>query len=83
MVSILLDKMNVCESIIATDGDDDTMDLLHENIKLTGSTIQATKLYWGKDVDNFTEMFPSGFDVVIAADVIYEVFIYSETYTYI
>jgi hypothetical protein len=65
MVSILLDKMDVCESIIATDGDDDTMDLLHENIKITGSTIQATKLYWGKDLDSFVEMFPTGFVIVI------------------
>mmetsp|Transcript_19596 Transcript_19596/g.18933 ORF Transcript_19596/g.18933 Transcript_19596/m.18933 type:complete len:286 (-) Transcript_19596:470-1327(-) len=72
MVSILLDKMGVCESIIATDGDDDTMDLLRENIKTTGSTIQATKVYWGKDLNGFKETFPTGFDIVIAADVVYE-----------
>jgi hypothetical protein len=39
MVSILLDKMKVCSSILATDGDDATMDLLRENIRLTGEMI--------------------------------------------
>ena len=38
MVSILLDKMDVCESILATDGDDDTMKLLRENILSTGAS---------------------------------------------
>ena len=38
MVSILLDKLSVCRSVIATDGDDDTMDLLRENIELTGNS---------------------------------------------
>ena len=38
MVSILLDKMNTCVSVIATDGDDDTMELLRENIRFTGKS---------------------------------------------
>jgi hypothetical protein len=43
MVSILLDKMEVCSSILATDGDDATMDLLRENIRLTG-TMRAEEM---------------------------------------
>ena len=38
MVSILLDKMDVCESILATDGDDDTIKLLEENVLSTGAS---------------------------------------------
>ena len=37
MVSILLDKLQTCTLILATDGDDDTMELLNENIQLTGA----------------------------------------------
>lgn len=37
MVSILLDKLQTCTFILATDGDDDTMELLNENIQLTGA----------------------------------------------
>ena len=32
----------------------------------------AEKLYWGENIDNFIEKYPNKFDVVIAADVIYE-----------
>ena len=39
MVSILLDKMDICESILATDGDDDTVKLLQENIISTGASL--------------------------------------------
>ena len=45
MVSILLDKMKVCSSILATDGDDSTMDLLRENIRLTGTVQYGTLQY--------------------------------------
>jgi hypothetical protein len=47
MVSILIDKMNVCASILATDGDDDTMKLLRENILLTGTSFLF--IYFGLD----------------------------------
>ena len=29
-------------------------------------------MYWGENIDNFIEKYPNKFDVVIAADVIYE-----------
>ena len=45
MVSILLDKLNICKSIIATDGDDDTMVLLAENILYTGTIISSSLQY--------------------------------------
>ena len=45
MVSILLDKMNVCVSILATDGDDGTMKLLRENVLQTGTSLFFIVLY--------------------------------------
>ena len=36
------------------------------------SHIVAEKLYWGREVDEFLDKYPNKFDVVIAADVIYE-----------
>ena len=32
----------------------------------------AEKLYWGRDLGPFIEQYPDGFDILIAADVIYE-----------
>lgn len=57
--------------IVATDGDIPTLDLLGENIELTSSTILFTKLFWG-DTNSFLEEFPEPFDILLAADVIYE-----------
>ena len=39
---------------------------------LSDSKLIAEKLYWGENIDNFIEKYPNKFDVVIAADVIYE-----------
>ena len=77
-VSILLAKLNVARQIIATDGDDDTIDLLNENIVSSGCVDQIVghKLWWGAtEAKTFLSQGYSeggGFDVLIAADVIYE-----------
>jgi len=57
--------------IVATDGDAATLDLLQDNISTTGSSIVCSKLYWG-DLKAFIQEFPEPFDVLLAADVIYE-----------
>ena len=36
------------------------------------SNIIAEKLYWGRNVDEFVNKYRNQFDIVIAADVIYE-----------
>ena len=50
IVSILLSKLKVAHSVYATDGDDETMALLYDNIQLSNETdnIIARKLYWGE-----------------------------------
>jgi predicted nicotinamide N-methyase len=71
-VSILIDKMEVNNPVIvATDGFEDTLALLEDNIKMTKSGILKRRLFWGEYSDFLTE-FPGKFDTVIAADVIYE-----------
>jgi tRNA G37 N-methylase Trm5 len=70
-VSILIDKCGGATSIVASDGDDDTITLLNENITLVNSNVIARKLYWG-DNDAFLKEYPSKFDVLIGADIIYE-----------
>jgi hypothetical protein len=76
MVSILLHKMAVAATIVATDGDADTMELLRNNLATTGSAdgVDARKLYWGDESDTAALLaaYPARFDVVIASDVIYE-----------
>ena len=76
MVSILLHKMAVAAAVVATDGDDATMDLLRGNLAATGCTdgVDAHKLYWGDAADTAALLaaYPARFDVVIASDVIYE-----------
>lgn len=84
VVSILLSKMNCCEEIVATDGDHDTIDLLTKNCYRTNSSdIKVDYLYWGQHQQFILKysslnssrsmavvLYP--FDVIIAADVIYE-----------
>lgn len=76
MVSILLAKMNKTKQLIVTDGDEVTMELLHENIQLSNcppSSIIPMKLYWGEqESKEFKTLYPDGFDYLLAADVIYE-----------
>lgn len=75
MASILLENMSVARVVVATDGDDDTMQLLRENIARTDSpAVVAKKLYWGDaaDLAGVLVDYPIGFDSIIASDVIYE-----------
>lgn len=72
MVSILLDKLHVCRQLVSTDGDDDTVDLLLRNVNSCDSKdIAVSKLYWG-DHDVFVATYPDKFDILCAADIIYE-----------
>lgn len=71
LVSVLVDKLNVCSTLVSTDGDEDTMDLLIENKIDTDCTFDSCYLYWG-EFDDFLTMYPKKFDVLLAADVIYE-----------
>ena len=71
LVSILLDKLDVCFSLVVTDGDEDTMRLLIENKVDTDCAFDSSFLYWGEHADFLSE-YPDKFDVLIAADVIYE-----------
>jgi predicted nicotinamide N-methyase len=68
--------MNTTRMLIATDGDDDTMDLLKGNIKLSNcadDSITPLKLYWGEsESEAFKLLYPDCFDILIAADVVYE-----------
>lgn len=69
MVSILLDKLGVCESLMVTDGDEDTMALLIENQVGNDCTFDTSYLLWGEHEDFASD---HQFDILIAADVIYE-----------
>ena len=71
MVSILLGKLSSPALIVATDGDNDTVELLSSNTMETDSKITTEKLYWGEH-DDFMLKYSAGFDIVLAADVIYE-----------
>lgn len=70
VVAILIDLMKGASLVVATDGDDDTICLLEENIRRVNSNVLARKLFWGEQAF-FREEYPS-FNVIIAADVIYE-----------
>ena len=75
MVSILLDKLKIAEIVYATDGDDNTMDLLIKNIEKADSQVIAKKLWWGaeEDMNEILKCMKNvKFDFIMAADVIYE-----------
>ena len=86
VVAILLDKLNVGATIVATDGDDMTLDLLNKNINGNGCSerLCARKLWWSEapaDAEAFLgDLAAAGgggggnrrFDVILAADVIYD-----------
>lgn len=103
LVSILLSKMNIARALVATDGDNDTVDLMCKNATInecpfkrldsaseTGlslveqspagksTTMMVAKLWWGEHMEEFKEMTrridgcEGGFQVITAADVIYE-----------
>ena len=67
----------MCDLVVATDGDDDTMDLLDYNIKQAKSKAISKKLWWGDGDDEVMTLAVDRlrgekYDIVIAADVIYE-----------
>ena len=69
--------MNVSSLVVATDGDGDTMDILNFNIEQTNSKIFSRKLWWGDRSDEekvlaVDELGGEKYDVLMAADVIYE-----------
>ena len=69
--------MNVSSLVVATDGDEDTMDILNFNIEQTNSKIFSRKLWWGDRSDEekvlaVDELGGEKYDVLMAADVIYE-----------
>ena len=69
--------MHVSSLIVATDGDEDTMDLLQHNIEQSNSEIVSKKLWWGDHGDEeqvlaVEELKGNKYDILMAADVIYE-----------
>lgn len=72
MVSILLEKASDAALIVATDGDEPTLALLQENIHDNHSQVFHSKLYWSRDIEAFKVEFPDRFEIMLAADVIYE-----------
>lgn len=77
VVSLLLAKVGVAQCVIATDGDDDTMDLLRENVdrEKCSSLVCCQKLVWGDPSggsENLLQSHPKRFDFLLAADVVYE-----------
>jgi len=72
LVSILIDKLQVVTSLLSTDGDEDTMNLLIDNKIENECQFDTSYLYWG-DFEDVLSSYPSKFDVIVAADVIYEV----------
>jgi len=72
IVSILLDKLSVAQRICATDGDEDTLALLIDNQIANDCTFDAAYLLWGQTAaEDFASERPP-FDVILAADVVYE-----------
>ena len=71
VVSILLDKLQCCDEVVCTDGDDDTLELLRRNLEHCNCSFDVRKLWWGEN-EAILEEYPRRFDVLIAADVIYE-----------
>ena len=57
LVSVLLSKLKVVNALITTDGDDDTIELLTNNIEKVAqdddSVIITKKLYWDLQVSEF------------------------------
>ena len=74
VVAVLIEKLGYCESgglLVATDGDEPTMALLIDNKVDNECFFESSYLYWGENED-FLTTYPDKFEVVIAADVIYE-----------
>ena len=72
-VSILVDKLELSKTIVASDGDIETLRLLESNISSTNSNVISKKLIWGNshDIDSMIIEY-NLFDMIIGADIIYE-----------
>lgn len=70
VVSILLDRLGA-KHVVASDGDEETVELLEKNIHAVKSNVEPALLYWGRHQE-FQSKHVDKFDVLIAADVIYE-----------
>lgn len=73
LVGLLMSQMNSKNRVILTDGDEQVVEMLKENIALNSNTknVTAEKLYWGEEddeskFDNFND------GVILCADVTYE-----------
>lgn len=74
LVAVLIEKLGYTEDgglLVATDGDEPTMKLLIDNKVDNDCFFESSYLYWGQHED-FLSTYPDKFEVVIAADVIYE-----------
>lgn len=75
LCGLLASQLNPHGVVVLTDGDPLTMEKLalnvEENTVDNGCAVTAQTLLWGEHAD-LVEEFPDGFDVVLAADVIYE-----------
>ena len=73
VVSILVHKLSIASSVVCTDGDEVSIDLLRKNAEDTDCTEQGMiveKLFWGEH-ESFLRDYPQ-IDMLLAADVIYE-----------
>ena len=73
MVSIFVHKLGITKSVVCTDGDDVSMELLRANAEETGCTEEGMlteKLFWGQH-EEFLDKHPN-VDFILAADVVYE-----------
>ena len=75
LCGLLASQLNPHGVVVLTDGDELTMEKLavnvEENTVRNGCAVTARTLLWGEDEELVTE-FPDLFDLVLAADVIYE-----------
>lgn len=71
LVSILLDKLEIADKLVVTDGDEDTIELLIENKLNNDCNFDTAYLLWGEHEDFLSDNI-DGFDILMAADVIYE-----------
>jgi predicted nicotinamide N-methyase len=73
LVAVLIEKLGYTEGglLVATDGDEPTMSLLIDNKVDNECFFESSYLYWG-ETEDFLSSYPDKFEVVIAADVIYE-----------
>jgi predicted nicotinamide N-methyase len=69
--SIMIEKCCTCSELVSTDGCEDTVKLLIDN-KIDNDCFFSTSYLWWGEHEDFLSEYPTGFDVLVAADVIYE-----------